>query len=150
MQSPRGPLAVSTNIAVAIETSCELTIRCACRQNSTDANNHPSRAALSLSRRGLERNSSPVAAMSTSPTVRTQSLQPTVRTQSLQPTVRTQSLHKPRLKRLDQVFADRPLYFVTACVQGRRCILANQRVHERFREFCCAGLKRGFSPGASC
>jgi putative transposase len=54
---------------------------------------------------------------------------------------------KQRLKRLDWVFADRPIYFVTACVEGRRPILANRRVLDAFREFCCTGLERGFFVG---
>jgi REP-associated tyrosine transposase len=63
-------------------------------------------------------------------------------------TMGTSSLqHKARLKRLDWVFADRPLYFVTACVEERRSILANQRVFHAFQEFCFAGLPRGFFVG---
>ena len=55
--------------------------------------------------------------------------------------------HKQRLKRLDWVFSDRPLYFVTACVEGRKPILANQRVFDAFQEFCCTGLERGYFVG---
>jgi len=62
-------------------------------------------------------------------------------------TMGTSPLQKPRLKRLDRVFSDRPLYFVTACAEGRRSILANQKVHEAFREFCSVGLERGFFVG---
>ena len=63
-------------------------------------------------------------------------------------TMRTSSLqHKPRLKRLDRVFSDRPLYFVTVCVGGRRAVLTNQLVFEAFQEFCFAGLERGFFVG---
>jgi REP element-mobilizing transposase RayT len=54
---------------------------------------------------------------------------------------------KQRLKRLDWVFSDRPLYFVTACVEGRRAVLANQLVFEAFQQFCLAGLERGFFVG---
>jgi putative transposase len=54
---------------------------------------------------------------------------------------------KQRLKRLDWVFADRPLYFVTACVEGRRHILANHRVLDAFQEFCRTGLDRGYFVG---
>jgi putative transposase len=50
-------------------------------------------------------------------------------------------------KAMDWVFADRPIYFVTACVEGRRPILANRRVLDAFREFCCTGLERGFFVG---
>lgn len=63
-------------------------------------------------------------------------------------TVGTPSLqHKQRLKRLDWVFFDRPLYFFTACVAGRKPILANQRVFDAFEEFCYIGLERGFFVG---
>jgi putative transposase len=54
---------------------------------------------------------------------------------------------KQRLKRLDWVFSDRPLYFVTACVEGRRSILANQLVFDAFQQFCVVGLERGFFVG---
>jgi REP element-mobilizing transposase RayT len=58
-----------------------------------------------------------------------------------------QKMRKPRLKRLDRVFADRPLYFVTAGTEGRRRFLANYGVYDAFREFCEVGLKRGFYVG---
>ena len=54
---------------------------------------------------------------------------------------------KQRLKRLDWVFADRPLYFVTACIEGRRAVLANQCVFDAFQEFCSLGLERGVFVG---
>jgi putative transposase len=54
---------------------------------------------------------------------------------------------KQRLKRLDWVFADRPLYFVTACIEGRRSILANELVFHAFQEFSFEGLERGFFVG---
>jgi hypothetical protein len=55
--------------------------------------------------------------------------------------------HRQRLKRLDWVFSDRPLYFVTACVEDRRPILANHGVFDTFHEFCVVGLERGFFVG---
>ncbi len=64
------------------------------------------------------------------------------------PTVGTPPLQqKQRLKRLDWVFADRPVYFVTACVEGRRPALANKLVFDAFQEFCFEGLERGFFVG---
>jgi REP-associated tyrosine transposase len=36
---------------------------------------------------------------------------------------------------------------VTACTEGRRSLLANERVCEAFREFCSIGLRRGFFVG---
>jgi len=58
-----------------------------------------------------------------------------------------QDSHKQRLKRLAQVFSDRPLYFVTAGVEGRRAILANRPVFDAFQEFCFIGLERGYFVG---
>jgi putative transposase len=59
----------------------------------------------------------------------------------------TPPLKKPRVKRPDRVFSDRPLYFVTTCIEGRRHLLANQRVSEGFRLFCTVGLEREFFVG---
>lgn len=53
----------------------------------------------------------------------------------------------PRLKRLDQLFVDHPLYFVTANTDARKPILANPKVHEGFRMFCQNGLARGVFVG---
>lgn len=39
---------------------------------------------------------------------------------------------KLRLHRLDQLFTDQPLYFVTACTAARKKILANTEIHEAF------------------
>lgn len=50
---------------------------------------------------------------------------------------------QPRLKRLDRLFTSHPDYFVTACTEDRKPILANAEVHQDFREFCEAGLTRG-------
>lgn len=54
---------------------------------------------------------------------------------------------KQRLKRLDRLFTGHPLYFVTACTEDRKPILANAKVHEDFRKFCEAGLTRGIFVG---
>jgi putative transposase len=55
--------------------------------------------------------------------------------------------YKQRLRRLYWVFSDRPLYSVTACVEGRRRVLANKPVFDAFQEFCFVGLERGFFVG---
>ena len=60
-----------------------------------------------------------------------------------------QDSHKPRLRRLEQVFSDRPLCFVTAYVEGRRAILANQPVFDAFQEFCFIGWSEDISLDAS-
>lgn len=54
---------------------------------------------------------------------------------------------QPRLKRLDRLFVSNPLYFVTACTEARKPILANADVHEAFRKFCATGLTRGVFVG---
>lgn len=53
----------------------------------------------------------------------------------------------PRLKRLDRLFVSHPLYFVTACTEDRKPILANAKAHEDFQKFCQAGLERGVFVG---
>jgi REP element-mobilizing transposase RayT len=55
--------------------------------------------------------------------------------------------HRPRLNRLERLFTHYPLYFVTACTEERRPILANPRMHESFRQFCDTGLTRGVFVG---
>ena len=52
-----------------------------------------------------------------------------------------------RLKRLDRLFVDHALYFVTACTEARKPILANAKVHQDFRKFCQVGLERGVFVG---
>jgi putative transposase len=53
----------------------------------------------------------------------------------------------PRLKRLDRLFVSHPLYFVTACIEDRKPILANAKAHDDFRRFCQGGLERGVFVG---
>jgi len=55
--------------------------------------------------------------------------------------------HPSRLKRLERIFLDHPLYFVTACTEKRRPILTNAIVHQQFRAFCETGLTRGVFVG---
>ena len=38
------------------------------------------------------------------------------------------------LKRLDRIWIEQPVYFITTCVAGRRALLANQTVHAVLRE----------------
>ena len=52
-----------------------------------------------------------------------------------------------RLKRLDRLFISHSIYFVTACTQDRKAILANAKVHDDFRKFSQAGLERGVLVG---
>jgi REP element-mobilizing transposase RayT len=52
-----------------------------------------------------------------------------------------------RLKRLDRLYKTQPIYFVTACTENRKPILANHKVHHDFRKFCEIGLSRGVFVG---
>jgi len=54
-----------------------------------------------------------------------------------------QSLQKPRLRRLDRVFADLPIYFITACTLDRRPILDCEPMHVAFRSFCVNSPQHG-------
>ena len=48
-----------------------------------------------------------------------------------------------RLERLGWVFTEMPVYFVTACTDRRRPLLANERTHQEFRLFCAEARSRG-------
>jgi REP element-mobilizing transposase RayT len=50
---------------------------------------------------------------------------------------------KPRLRRLEFVFVRSPIYFVTACTESRRKLLANARLHESFLWFAQQGSLHG-------
>ena len=42
---------------------------------------------------------------------------------------------KPRLRRLDRLYTDAPVYFLTLCTQDRKRTLANAPIHEEFTRF---------------
>jgi putative transposase len=48
-----------------------------------------------------------------------------------------------RLRRLESVFPDVPIYFVTLCVQARRRVIDNPRVHDAFVRFGQQGVAHG-------
>ena len=50
---------------------------------------------------------------------------------------------KTRLTRLDRLFVQHPIYFVTACTWDRRSLLASDDIHHAFRHFSTAGAARG-------
>jgi REP element-mobilizing transposase RayT len=54
-----------------------------------------------------------------------------------------QSLQKPRLRRLDRVFGEPPIYFVSACTVDRKALLACAEVHDAFRTFCLNSPQHG-------
>ncbi len=41
-----------------------------------------------------------------------------------------------RLTRLDTVFTEAPVYFITACTEKRRHLLADDETHDVFYKFC--------------
>ena len=57
-------------------------------------------------------------------------------------------IRKRRLGRLDLVFVRSPIYFVTACTQNRRNILATPAIHETFLRFGKEGPSHGAWVGA--
>ena len=54
-----------------------------------------------------------------------------------------QSLKKPQLRRLDHVFVDAPIYFITTCTLNRRPILECDPLHDAFRSFCVNSPQHG-------
>jgi len=54
---------------------------------------------------------------------------------------------KSRLNRLEMLFEENPVYFVTANLQGRRRLLDNEPAHRVFCEFCKAARERGVLVG---
>lgn len=43
---------------------------------------------------------------------------------------------KGKPPRLDQIYIDQPLYFVTCCTLRRRPLLGNANIHQTFRTYC--------------
>jgi putative transposase len=58
-----------------------------------------------------------------------------------------QPLQKARLRRLDRVFVDSPIYFITACTLDRRAILDCELLHNAFRTFCLNSPQHGARVG---
>ncbi len=48
-----------------------------------------------------------------------------------------------RLTRLPILFTDTPVYFITACTEKRRHLLANNEAHDVFRQFCINARNHG-------
>jgi REP element-mobilizing transposase RayT len=57
-------------------------------------------------------------------------------------------IRKQRLRRLEIMFVRSPIYFVTACTQNRRNILAMPAIHETFLRFGKEGPLHGAWIGA--
>jgi putative transposase len=49
----------------------------------------------------------------------------------------------PRLERLDRVWIEHPVYFVTTCTHDRQTVLANASLHRGLEDFAEAGPKHG-------
>ena len=58
-----------------------------------------------------------------------------------------QPLQKARLRRLNRVFVDSPIYFVTACTLDRQAILNCELVHDALRTFCLNSPQHGARVG---
>lgn len=56
-------------------------------------------------------------------------------------------MRKPRLRRLEWVYTNSPVYFVTTCCEQRRALLCNEPVHQAFRNFCENAGQRGVYVG---
>ena len=52
-----------------------------------------------------------------------------------------------RLRRLEQLHVENPVFFVTFCTEARHAILASHNIHEAFLEFCRRALERGVFVG---
>ncbi|HVF71889.1 MAG TPA: hypothetical protein VM940_09805 [Chthoniobacterales bacterium] len=53
-----------------------------------------------------------------------------------------------RLRRLDRIFPQVPIYFVTACTFGRKALLARREVHEAYIRFIYRGEEHGAYVGS--
>jgi REP element-mobilizing transposase RayT len=56
-------------------------------------------------------------------------------------------MHRPRLQRLQWLFTDCPLFFVTTCTHQRRRLLDQEFVHAAFVSFCQRAAERGVCVG---
>lgn len=54
---------------------------------------------------------------------------------------------KPRLRRLQRLFTDCPVYYLTVCTQNRRRVLANPELHASFVCFAHQAAARGVFVG---
>ena len=52
-----------------------------------------------------------------------------------------------RLRRLDRLYVENPVCFVTFCTEGRKAILHHVQVHDAFIQFCKQALQRDIFVG---
>ena len=57
-------------------------------------------------------------------------------------------MHKPRLKRLERLFADQPVYFITICTHDRKRLLDKIYMHETFKSFAQQAASHGVFVGS--
>ena len=56
-------------------------------------------------------------------------------------------MHKLRLKRLQRLFVDQPVYFITVCTHERKCLLDKIYMHEAFKSFAQEAASHGVFVG---
>src|SRR5258707_10713476 len=56
-------------------------------------------------------------------------------------------MHKPRLKRLERLFTDQPVYFITICTHDRRRLLDKNYLYEAFKIFAQEAASHGVFVG---
>src|SRR5256885_7799013 len=56
-------------------------------------------------------------------------------------------MRKPRLKRLEHLFTDRSIFFITLCSHDRRRLLNNDYMHETFKGFAQEASSHGVFVG---
>jgi REP element-mobilizing transposase RayT len=54
---------------------------------------------------------------------------------------------KGKPPRLDLIYVDQPLYFITFCTLHRRPLLANAQAHENFRSYCTHAIAHNVGVG---
>jgi putative transposase len=52
-----------------------------------------------------------------------------------------------RLHRLDRLYVENPVYFITFCTEGRKAILHHRQIHDAFVQFCNQALQRDIFVG---
>jgi putative transposase len=54
---------------------------------------------------------------------------------------------KGKPPRLFRIFADSPLYFVTCCTLHRGSLLADEAIHQNFRQYCDRAIEHNIAVG---
>jgi putative transposase len=59
----------------------------------------------------------------------------------------TAAIFMERLHRLERIYVENPVYFLTFCTYSRKPVLANRGIHEVFVDFCREALNRNIFVG---